>query len=271
MIAANNGHVLAFDNLSGLPGWLSDALCRLASGGSFALRQLYTDDEEVLFQAARPILERHRGRHQSRRIWRDRAIFLTLDSDSETRNDVRKQSFGTQFEIARPRILGALLDAVVHGLRDASSHSARSAAAHGRFRAMGNGLRNSALACRALFARPTTQTVGAAIESVIDADPVATFVREIMAERTTWVGKASDLLQARWGEKNSPSRMTAWPTNPRALAARLRRCQTFLRTTGIEIAFSREGRAGSRTIRMTSLAKSRAAATASTEGNGSEV
>ena len=56
MIAANNGHVLAFDNLSILPGWLSDALCRLASGGSFALRQLYTDADEVLFQAARPTI-----------------------------------------------------------------------------------------------------------------------------------------------------------------------------------------------------------------------
>jgi hypothetical protein len=48
--------LLAFDNLSGLPAWLSDALCRLASGGSFAVRQLYTNDDEVLFQAARPIL-----------------------------------------------------------------------------------------------------------------------------------------------------------------------------------------------------------------------
>jgi hypothetical protein len=56
MIAANNGHLLAFDDLSGLPPWLSDALCRLASGGSFAVRQLYTDDEEVLFKAARPTL-----------------------------------------------------------------------------------------------------------------------------------------------------------------------------------------------------------------------
>jgi hypothetical protein len=43
---------LAFDNLSGLPAWLSDALCRLASGGSFAVRQLYTDDDDVPFQAA---------------------------------------------------------------------------------------------------------------------------------------------------------------------------------------------------------------------------
>jgi hypothetical protein len=33
MIAANNGHLLAFDNLSGLAPWLSDSLCRLASGG----------------------------------------------------------------------------------------------------------------------------------------------------------------------------------------------------------------------------------------------
>jgi hypothetical protein len=56
MIAANNGYVLAFDNLSGLRNWLSDALCRLATGGSFAVRQLYTDDEEILFEAARPIL-----------------------------------------------------------------------------------------------------------------------------------------------------------------------------------------------------------------------
>jgi hypothetical protein len=56
MIAAHNGYLLAFDNLSGLPRWLSDALCRLASGGSFAVRQLYMDEEEVLFQAARPVL-----------------------------------------------------------------------------------------------------------------------------------------------------------------------------------------------------------------------
>jgi hypothetical protein len=34
-IAASNGHVLAFDNLSGLPPWLSDTLCRLTSAVLF--------------------------------------------------------------------------------------------------------------------------------------------------------------------------------------------------------------------------------------------
>jgi hypothetical protein len=56
VIAANNSHVLAFDNLSGLPHKLPDAFCRLTTGASFGLRQLYTDQDEVLFQAARPIL-----------------------------------------------------------------------------------------------------------------------------------------------------------------------------------------------------------------------
>lgn len=37
-IAASNGHVLAFDNVSGLPAWISDTLCRLATGGGFPAR-----------------------------------------------------------------------------------------------------------------------------------------------------------------------------------------------------------------------------------------
>ena len=55
-IAATNGHLLAFDNLSDIPARTSDALCRLASGGSFAIRQLYTDADEALFEAACPAI-----------------------------------------------------------------------------------------------------------------------------------------------------------------------------------------------------------------------
>jgi hypothetical protein len=53
-VAAYNNHVLAFDNVSGLPGWISDTLCRLSTGGGFSVRQLYTDSDEVLFDATRP-------------------------------------------------------------------------------------------------------------------------------------------------------------------------------------------------------------------------
>ena len=55
-IAANNGWVVATDNLSHVPGWLSDALCRLATGGGFATRTLYENDEETIFDAMRPAI-----------------------------------------------------------------------------------------------------------------------------------------------------------------------------------------------------------------------
>ena len=79
------GHLLAFDNLSGLSPWLSDALCRLASGGSFAVRQLYTNDEEVLFKAARPTLLNGIEDVISRPDLADRAIYLTLPPIAERR------------------------------------------------------------------------------------------------------------------------------------------------------------------------------------------
>ena len=57
---------------------------------------------------------------------------------------------------------------------------------------------------------------------------------------------AADLLQASAERTSQTSDSIGWPKNPRALAGHLRRAQTFLRALGIDIAFSREGRAGKR-------------------------
>ncbi|MCP4446975.1 MAG: hypothetical protein GY811_16740 [Myxococcales bacterium] len=56
VIGASHGWALAYDNISYLPAPLSDALCRMSTGGGFATRKLYCDDEEVIFDAKRPLL-----------------------------------------------------------------------------------------------------------------------------------------------------------------------------------------------------------------------
>ena len=116
MIAATHSHLLAFDNLSSLPAFLSDALCRIASGGSLAVRRLYTDEDEMLFQVARPILLNGIENVVSRADLADRAIFLTLAPIAEQQRRSEAELW-SEFERARPAILGALLDAVAHGLR----------------------------------------------------------------------------------------------------------------------------------------------------------
>jgi hypothetical protein len=267
MIAANNGYLLAFDNLSGLPHWLSDALCRLATGGSFAVRRLYTDEEEVLFEAARPILLNGIEEIISRPDLGDRAIFMTLSAIAEA--DRRPEAeLWREFEFARPRILGALLDAVVHGLRNGNTISLDRLPRMADF-ALWAAACETALWPAGTFAHAYAANRRAAIESIIETDPLAACVRRIMGERTSWSGSASDLLRlcaetAREDISTSPP----WAKNPRALAGRLRRTQTCLRTLDIEITFAREGRLGARMIRMRALRPSHLSALRTVGQNG---
>ena len=57
----------------------------------------------------------------------------------------------------------------------------------------------------------------------------------------------------------------------RALAGSLRRAQTFLRALGIDIAFSREGRAGSRIIRIRRTLENTVCTVSSVRGGGGQV
>mgnify|MGYP001567769299 FL=1 len=111
MIAAHNGWVVAYDNLSGIPLWLSDALCRLSTGGGFSTRELYTDTEEILIDVQRPIIINGIDAMIERGDLQDRTIPLVLPQiPSDRRRD--EKEFWREFEAARPRLLGAVLDIV---------------------------------------------------------------------------------------------------------------------------------------------------------------
>jgi hypothetical protein len=170
-----------------------------------------------------------------------------------------------EFELARPHILGALLDAAAHGVRMLP---------HVRLRRLPR-MADFALwatACESAF-RPAGTLEAAytsnrhdAIENIVDADLVAARVRDMMADRVQWAGSASDLLRAGTNDAGNSTvgNQFGWPKNPRALAGRLRRAQTSLRTLGIEIVFGREGRLGTRTIRITAIGENQSHNTVST-------
>jgi hypothetical protein len=250
-IAASNGHVLTFDNVSGLPAWISDTLCRLATGGGFAVRQLYTDHDEVLFDAMRPVILNGIEEIVTKPDLADRGMFLTLAPIPEERRQPEAELWAA-FEAERPRILGALLDAVVEGMKRLPQIRLPKLPRMADFALW-------ASACETAFWPAGTfwsaycGNLDEAIDGVIDADPVATAVRSLMATQTVWRGTASDLqgsLGEIAGERAAKSK--TWPDSARALAGRLRRVATFLRKIGIEIGFDREGKARTRVIHITS-------------------
>ena len=229
---------------------MSDALCRIASGGSFAVRQLYTDQDEILLQAARPVILNGIEGVITRPDLANRAVFLRLPHVHEGRRRPEKQVW-QDFEAATPLILGALLDAASHGMRRLPEvrldHLPRMAdfvlwsTACERIFCSAGGFQQAYEANRR-----------SAIEDVIEADPVAGCVRELMNKQTVWIGTASDLLRtgAEFWSQGGWRRCSDCPRSARALAGRLRRAQAPLRVLGIEISFSRTGRLGTRTIRL---------------------
>ena len=344
-IAASNGHVLAFDNLSGLPPWLSDTLCRLTSGGAFSTRRLFTDQDEILFAAARPIILNGIEEVITRPDLADRAILLMLAPIAE-RQRRPETALWREFELARPRILGALLDAaaqIYRRCRRSASSGYRAWLIRALDRSLRNGISTRGRLPSRLFEQPARRNrerrqrrpetalwrefelarphiLGAlldaaahglkvlphvrlrrlprmadfalwvaacetgfrpegafeaaysnnrrdAIANIVEADPVAAHVRELMADRAQWTGSASDLLQVGinvGGNAMAAWTRSGWPKSPRALAGRLRRAQTPLRALGIEIVFGREGRLGTRTIRITAMGENRTHNTVST-------
>jgi putative DNA primase/helicase len=117
VVSASNSWAMVFDNLSSVPVWFADALCRLATGSGFATRQLHTDRGETIFDASQPIVLNGIPSLTDRPDLAERAVTIHLATISEEARDPEDELMAA-FEAKRPVILGALLDAVSGALRN---------------------------------------------------------------------------------------------------------------------------------------------------------
>jgi hypothetical protein len=249
-IAARNGHVVTFDNLSGLHGWLADALCRLAVGGGFGTRELWTDTDEALFEAARPLILNGIDDLLGRADLADRSVVVHLPriADDRRRDEA---ALWAEFDRVCPRVLGALLYAVSVALANAHRVALPS------LPRMADAAKWVAAAESALaipaggFLAALASNREEAVLQGLDADPVASAVQALLATQESWQGTATellDVLSAEVPEAILRGRGT-WPSTPSALGDRLKRVTPILRHVGIEV----EARRGTHGRRMLAL------------------
>lgn len=243
IISATNSWVLAFDNLSGIPSWLSDAFCRLSTGGGFATRELFTNAEEAIFDAKRPLMFNGIEDVASRPDLLDRCISILLIAiDPDNRKD--EKALMAQFEVARPRILGALLHAVASGI---ANRDRVTIAPADRPRMLDFAL--WATACEGgmnwkprTFITAYTENRNGANATAIDASIAGQTVQTFMADRSSWQGTASELLTALEAVTDEKVRHRQdWPKTAQKFGGDLVRIAPNLRRAGIEV---RRGRTG---------------------------
>jgi hypothetical protein len=245
LIAATNSWVVALDNLSGVRPWLSDALCRLATGGGYTTRELYTDAEEVFFDAMRPVTLNGIDHLAERADLADRALIVNLPRiDDEQRKD-EKQLY-TEFEAELPQILGALFDAVAAALKQLPETKLDRMPRMADFALWATAAEQALGFEEGRFLNAYTGNRAEAIEATLEADLVSTAILALMegtgeeGKNEQWEGTCVELKQRLEEIDEYASKSRSWPKTPRGMSSRLRRLVTYLREVGITITFHRK-------------------------------
>jgi len=236
MIAARNGWMLAFDNLSYLPSWLSDALCRLATGGGLSTRELYTDADETIFFAQRPILLNGIEEVVTRPDLMDRALIQHLPAIDPSKRRAEKE-FWRDFEAVRSQILGALCDAVSMALRMQSSVQLQALPRLADFAQWVCAAEPALGWPSGTFIQDYTTNGATAHALALEASLVAQPVLDL-AQTGDQEGTASELL-AKLNElvPEQVRRQKTWPGSPQALSNALRRLAPPLMVEGVEVSW----------------------------------
>jgi hypothetical protein len=247
MIAAANNYIVTIENLSYLPNWLSDDLAALATGGGLSKRQLYSDADECILNAQRPILLNGIEDVVTRADLLDRTIVLTCPviPDEHRRQEA---DFWRDFEQAHPRVLGALLDAVAIALKNHGTTTLEALPRMADFAVWNVAAEPGCPWPLGTFLGAYLENRQSSVEAQVDGDPVVEVIKALVNAKK-WTGTASELL-AILNQKvagNITKRRDLF-SKPRQVADALRRLAPGFRRIGIDVTFWREAHTRRRLI-----------------------
>ena len=239
IVTALNGWLVAYDNISTVRDWLSDGLCRLATGGGFAGRSLFTNDERKVIYAQRPVILNGIDEFVNREDLADRCVFLhlpTIHASSRREETELWESFHADY----PAIFGGLLDAVAGGLREMPNVRLTELprmADFARFgEAVGRGLGWPAGTFISAYNDNRRDNTLTSLEESL----VATVLLDnaALGGLINWTLSATEMLEDLTTDLPKKLRASArWPKTPQAFANELRRIAPQLSTRGISVKF----------------------------------
>jgi energy-coupling factor transporter ATP-binding protein EcfA2 len=236
IVFAKQTYLIGFENISTIPAWFSDALCRLASGDSFATVKLYTDDELAIHKAKRPVIVNGIPRLAEREDLASRTFTVSLPPMAGDR--LTETELLQRWQLARPRILAGLLDGVCSALRNVEGITLP---AEPRL----IGALKWATAAEPNFGfddgeifKAYKESEGETIQAAFEADVVAIVLTDFIRSLTTrqWEGTPKTLFAAVDDHATDTHRKSKWwPASPAALTNRIERAAPVLRSQGIHV------------------------------------
>ncbi len=218
--AAAGSWVVALDNVSSVPVWLSDSLCRAVTGDGDVRRQLYTDGDFAVFAFRRCLILNGIDLGATRGDLSERMIPVHLELIPEE-GRLYESEMDKAWKESHPRILGGLLDLVASV---ASQISAVSLSAKPR---MADFARILVVVDQILGTEGYSHYLEKQNSLAADSLTADQFILELQ-RLESFEGTASELLE-RVSIERPPKE---WPKNARAVTTLLRRQAPVMRKAG---------------------------------------
>lgn len=238
-ITMDSNWVLAIDNLSLLKDHMSDAFCRLATGGGYATRALWTDDEERIFEQMRPVILNGLDAVVTRQDLLGRSIVMRLPKISEAAR-MDEETFWTAFAADREAILGALLDAASCALANWSEAKVEGLRMADFVRWASAGIPAFGWSTEA-FVAAYDENLSGALKASLEGSLLATVVMRL-ASYGPVEGKPTDVRKKLVGALNDDEKATReFPRTAQAMSRQLTLLTTALAEAGIEVVMTTQG------------------------------
>jgi hypothetical protein len=252
MVAALNGWVQAYDNISALPDWLSNGLCRLVTGGGISMRGLHTNHQEVVWSAQRPVILNGIDEFVQRPDVFDRCVCLQLRPIMAAHRRC-EEDFWADFRRDYPRIFGGVLDAVASALRLLPAIKLAELERMADFTRWGEAVAQAVGWSPGTFVSAYRGNRRAASVVALEDSDLAKALVSLNDFHGPFKGTVTQLLQALTDYTGS-GRLTipGWPKTPNVAATELRRLAPLLRVVGLSVTFER-GANGTRLVSITSI------------------
>jgi hypothetical protein len=247
-VSSKHGWALCYDNLSAVPLWLSDALCRVATGG-FGSRTLYTDDEETTFDFVRPVLITSIEDVIGQPDLLDRSLAIELEPIPDEKRKTEAKLWA-EYAAAAPGILGGLLDVIAQALEllPAVVNENRPIPRMADFAVFGEAVARALGETPGRFLEILLATRSGADQDALQGSAVARVFFAWIRDKRTFTGTYTAMLEELNALADAESRkQKGWPKNPQTLSGLVRRISPALRRVGVDIKHDKVGHAKTRT------------------------
>jgi hypothetical protein len=236
--AADHSWLTTLDNVSHMPAWLSDALCRAVTGEGFVKRQLYTDGDDVIFCFRRVIALTGIEVVAQRADLLDRAILLALSPIAAHQRRSESEVL-REFETALPRLLGALLDVLSRVLRELSSVHLETLPRMADFARVGVAVERALGWAEGTFLAAYSGNIAEQHQEALSSSVIGEAIVSYLRKNGDFEGSAKELLDALAAHVGEAmARRRDWPKSPKILSGLLRRIAPNLRAVSVGCDFA---------------------------------